>query len=107
MVDITLQYDNQWGMGVEKRIAVIAIISLLSVACDRIGSESWCEKQSETPKAEWTLEDAGHYAKYCVLGMDSEKWCEKLEKKPKGDWTANEAAEYAENCIIGRDNNSE
>ena len=88
-------------------ITGIIMASLLLAACDRIGSEAWCEKQSQIPKAEWTLEDAGHYTKYCVLGMDSEKWCKDLENKPKGDWTANEAADYAENCIVGRDSNSE
>ena len=89
------------------RITVIIMVSFLVVACDRIGSESWCEEQGQKPKTEWTLEDTGHYTKYCVLGMDSEKWCDKLEKKPKGDWTANEIADYAESCIIGRDNDSE
>jgi len=94
-------------MNMKPRIAGIIAVSLLFVACDRIGSESWCEKQGQKPKTEWTLEDTGHYTKYCVLGMDSEKWCDKLEKKPKGDWTANEIADYAESCIIGRDNDSE
>lgn len=87
-------------------IGVIVVTQLLA-ACDRVGSEAWCEKQGQLPKTQWTLEDAGNYTKYCVLGLDSEKWCEELEGKPKGDWTANEAAEYAENCIIGRGNGSE
>ena len=89
------------------RITVIIMVSLLVVACDRIGSESWCEEQGQKPKTEWTLEDAGHYTKYCVLGMDSEKWCEKLEKKAKGDWTANEAANKTFWRSIDRENNSE
>lgn len=89
-------------MKVTLSLSIILLTMFSLVGCDRIGSESWCAKQKERPKAEWTLEEASDYTKYCVLGMDSEKWCEKLEKKDKGDWTANEAADYAANCIAGR-----
>jgi hypothetical protein len=84
------------------RIAGLIAISLLLAACDRVGSEAWCEKLNEKPKGEWTLDETEDYTKYCLLGMDSEKWCEKLEKKPKDDWTAKEATIYAKNCIVGR-----
>jgi hypothetical protein len=83
-------------------IAGAIALALLLAACDRVGSEAWCEKLSEKPKGEWTLDETTDYTKYCVLGMDSEKWCEKLEKKPKGEWTADEAADYAQNCLLGR-----
>jgi hypothetical protein len=83
-------------------ILILVATTILLAACDRVGSEAWCEKQSQKPKNEWTMDEAGDYTKYCVLGMDSEKWCEKLEEKPKGDWTANEAADYAKNCLTGR-----
>jgi len=83
-------------------LAMLAAITLLLAGCDRVGSEAWCEKQSQKSKADWTLEEAGDFTKYCVLHMDPEKWCEKLEKKPKTDWTAGEAADYAKNCLAGR-----
>ena len=82
--------------------ALIASAALLSACGDRVGSDAWCEKLGEKPKSEWTMEEAGDYTKYCVLGMDPEKWCEKMEEKPKGDWTASEAADYAKNCVGGR-----
>jgi len=85
------------------RIVGVIVVSLLLAACDRVGSEAWCEDLSEKPKGEWTLKETGQFTQYCVLGMDSEKWCERLEKKPKGEWTANEASTYAKNCIAGRD----
>lgn len=83
------------------------IVPLLSVfalaACgEQIGSEEWCSKLEDKDKGDWTIEEAGDYTKYCVLGMDPAKWCEKMEDKDKGDWTASEAADYAKNCI-GRD----
>jgi hypothetical protein len=83
-------------------IAILAVMFLLLAACDRVGSEAWCEKQNEKPKSDWTFQETGDYTKYCALGMDPEKWCKKMEKKDKGDWTANEAAEYASSCVVGR-----
>jgi hypothetical protein len=83
-------------------IFIVVTATFLLAGCDRVGSEAWCEKQSQKPKNEWTMDEAGDYTKYCVLGMDPEKWCEKLEEKPKGDWTANETADYAKNCLTGR-----
>ena len=83
-------------------IAILAAMSLFLVACDKVGSESWCAKQNEKPKADWTLEETGDYTKYCALGMDPDRWCKKMDKKDKGDWTAKEAAEYAANCVVGR-----
>jgi hypothetical protein len=85
-----------------KFIGLLAICVFFT-ACDRVGSEAWCEKQKEKPKSDWTLEETGDYTKYCVLGMDPEKWCEKMEEKDKADWTASEAADYAANCVVGRE----
>ena len=79
-------------------------ISLVIVGCTPVGSDEWCAKLEDQPKSEWTLEEAGDYTKYCVLGMDPEKWCEKMESKDKGDWTAKEASDYAANCVVGRSN---
>lgn len=87
---------------VARACAFVAAAWLVSACGDRVGSEAWCEDMSQKSKSEWTMEQAGDYTKYCVLGMDPEKWCEEMEEKPKGDWTANEAADYAKNCVGGR-----
>jgi hypothetical protein len=84
------------------KLAALMSLALMITACDKVGSEAWCEKQKNKPKSEWTIAETGDYTKYCVLGMDPDKWCEKVEKKDKGDWTANEASDYAANCVVGR-----
>lgn len=84
------------------KLLALVLIAFSITACDRVGSEKWCESQKEKPKSDWTLEETGDYTKYCVLGMDSEKWCVKMEEKDKGDWTASEASDYAKNCVTGR-----
>ena len=82
--------------------AAIALFAVMAPGCAPVGSDEWCAKLDDKPKGEWTIEEAGDYTKYCVLGMDPQKWCEKMEEKDKGDWTAKEAADYAANCVVGR-----
>jgi hypothetical protein len=94
-----------------KRIARVLSLIVLSAgllaACNsapELGSAAWCEMMDTKPKSDWTLEDTGNYAKFCVLGVGtavgSKQWCEQMDAKPKGDWTANEAADYAEHCVF-------
>ena len=90
-----------------KLIMLLIATFALSACGDRVGSDEWCATLKEKPKGEWTMEEAGDYTKYCVLGMDPEKWCEKMEEKDKGEWTANEASDYAANCVMGRSEEEE
>ena len=85
------------------RLTIALLFAFALSACgEQVGSDAWCEKLEQKDKSDWTMEEAGDYTKYCVLGMDPNKWCEKMDKKDKGEWTANEAADYAKNCV-GRD----
>lgn len=83
---------------------VLAVTVLVLAACSaEPGSEKWCAQKKEQPKTEWSVADAGTYAKNCVIeGMEvgSEKWCKDMDKTPKGDWTADEAASYAKHCVL-------
>ncbi|MGH0029334.1 MAG: DUF3012 domain-containing protein [Myxococcota bacterium] len=50
------------------RIPWIATLLLLFTACSpEVGSEAWCEEMKETPKADWSANDAAAYAKHCVF----------------------------------------
>ncbi len=41
---------------------------LLLVACSpEVGSDAWCEKMKETPKGDWSTNDAAAFAKQCVF----------------------------------------
>ena len=38
------------------------------LACSpKVGSEAWCEKMKETPKGDWSANDAADFAKHCVF----------------------------------------
>ena len=42
--------------------------ALLPIACSLdVGSKSWCEKMAETPKADWSANEAADYAKHCLF----------------------------------------
>lgn len=86
-----------------KKVILLASALVLTACSAEPGSERWCEQMNGKPKSEWTMSDAGTYAKNCVIeGMEvgSERWCKDLEEKPKGEWTANESTTYAKYCIM-------
>ncbi len=50
-----------------KRIALMIFIAFGLLACTEVGSEAWCKDMKETPKGDWTANEAGDYAKHCVF----------------------------------------
>lgn len=45
--------------------ALAFAVTILS-SCAKVGSERWCESMKETPKTEWSMDDAANFAKHCV-----------------------------------------
>jgi len=43
-----------------------ALLAALGCAPE-VGSEAWCEKMKETPKGDWSTNDATAYAKNCLF----------------------------------------
>ena len=39
---------------------------VLSACAPKVGDARWCYKMEEKPKGEWTLSEAGSYARHCV-----------------------------------------
>ena len=49
-------------------LALTAAALLTTIGCaPEVGSERWCEKMGETPKGDWSTNDATAYAKHCVF----------------------------------------
>ena len=45
-----------------------ATFALLPIACSPdVGSKAWCEKMAETPKGDWSANEATDYAKHCLF----------------------------------------
>jgi len=49
--------------------ALVAACFTLSVsACTpEVGSDKWCASMKEQPKGDWTANEAGDFAKHCLL----------------------------------------
>jgi hypothetical protein len=49
-------------------VAIAALTFTLLAACSpAVGSKEWCEDLKAKPKGEWTANEAGDFAKHCVL----------------------------------------
>jgi len=50
-------------------LAAAAVLALgVFTACSpEVGSKEWCEDLKAKPKGEWTANEAGNFAKHCVL----------------------------------------
>jgi len=46
---------------------VIAAFAALAGCAPEVGSEAWCKKMDEKPKGDWTVNEAGDYAKHCII----------------------------------------
>jgi hypothetical protein len=49
-------------------VALSMLLFIVASACaPEVGSEAWCEKMRETPKGDWSTNEAVDYAKHCIL----------------------------------------
>ena len=56
-------YSKRFALGLS-----LFFISGLGTGCSpEVGSDAWCEKMKETPKGDWSANDASTYAKNCIL----------------------------------------
>jgi hypothetical protein len=49
-------------------IGFSVVLSVGALACaPEVGSDAWCKQMKETPKSDWSANEAADYAKHCVL----------------------------------------
>ncbi len=49
-------------------IAAIILLAISIVACSpEVGSDEWCENMAETPKGDWSTNEATEFAKSCIF----------------------------------------
>lgn len=47
---------------------LIVSLLVLWLACSPgVGSDTWCEKMEETPKADWSTREATDFTKHCIF----------------------------------------
>jgi hypothetical protein len=51
--------------------AMFVLVPLGMAACaPEVGSDAWCERMEQTPKGDWTANQAADYARHCVFQSD-------------------------------------
>jgi hypothetical protein len=55
------------------KLFLALLLSAACISCAKVGSDEWCANMDEKPKGDWTANEAGDYAKYCVIGLDPDK----------------------------------
>ncbi len=46
----------------------MGVSAIATVACSpEVGSEEWCNDLKKKPKGDWSANEAGDFAKHCVL----------------------------------------
>jgi hypothetical protein len=56
-----------------KSITVLAVLMFICGCAPEVGTKEWCEDMDETPKGDWSANDAKAYARYCVLNTYKEE----------------------------------
>jgi hypothetical protein len=44
-----------------------ALIAFSLSGCTKVGSEAWCAKLKDTPKGDWTANEAADFARHCIF----------------------------------------
>ena len=50
-----------------KALTALVAMMLICGCAPEVGTKEWCEDMDDTPKADWSTNDAKAYARYCVL----------------------------------------
>ncbi|MDV2078115.1 DUF3012 domain-containing protein [Marinobacter xestospongiae] len=52
---------------IKRLMMTLALATGLAGCAPEVGSDAWCADMDEKPKGDWTMNEAGDYAKHCVL----------------------------------------
>ncbi len=50
-----------------KTISLLLLAFALAGCAPEIGSDAWCAEMKAKPKGEWTVNEAGDFARHCVF----------------------------------------
>jgi hypothetical protein len=48
-------------------LLLLFFISSLAACSPEVGSDAWCEDMAETPKGDWSTNEATEFAKSCIF----------------------------------------
>jgi len=60
----TMKNRTHWAVAAGM---ALALLFGMTGCAPEVGSDAWCEKLKETPKGDWSTNDATNFAKHCVF----------------------------------------
>jgi hypothetical protein len=48
-------------------VSALFLVLSLTACAPEVGTEAWCEGMKDTPKGEWSANDAKAWGKYCMF----------------------------------------
>jgi len=57
---------NRFGI----TVLLLAIVAVASACAPEVGSKRWCDMMADTPRGDWSANDALDYARHCILVED-------------------------------------
>ena len=48
-------------------LSVLFVLLGLAACAPEVGSDAWCKKMADTPKGDWSTNEATEFARNCVL----------------------------------------
>ena len=53
---------NRWAT-----LSILLMASALAACGPEVGSDRWCQKMVDTPKGDWSANDAKAFAEHCIF----------------------------------------
>ena len=48
-------------------VVVFTFAAFVFACSPEVGSDAWCDEMKEMDKGSWTADDAGNFAKHCIM----------------------------------------
>ena len=48
-------------------VLLVVILGVSAGCAPEVGSDAWCQKMHDTPKGDWTANDATAFAQHCIF----------------------------------------
>ena len=48
-------------------VCLLLALGALAACAPEVGSEAWCERLADTPRGDWTANQALDYARHCLI----------------------------------------
>ncbi len=54
-------------INLKKFLAALSLVAFVAGCAPEVGSDEWCADLKAKDKGQWTADDAGSFAKHCIM----------------------------------------